>query len=123
MIEDFGLYVADAVFRIADPHQDVMIDRIVANTLEPDRWLGIWRHHPWELEDVLIEDGERRMRCHRLPVFAEHITVPPHVAVTTPSHEYSCTERGTDLCFHSPEALPDGSTNLATCLGKFRLGS
>ena len=86
------------------------------------RWGRFWRHHPWELEDVLIEDGGRGIRFDRLPVFAEHITVPPHVAVTTASHKYSFTESGTDLCFHSPEALPDGSTNLATFLGKISAG-
>ncbi|MEQ1518525.1 MAG: hypothetical protein ABL931_18750 [Usitatibacteraceae bacterium] len=78
------------------------------------RWGRFWRHHPWELEDVLIEDGGRGIRFDRMPVFAEHISVPPHVAVTT--------ENGTDLCFHSPEALPDGSTNLATFLGKISAG-
>ena len=86
------------------------------------RWRRFWRHHPWELEDVLIEDGGRGIRFDRMPVFAEHITVPPHVAVTTASHKYSFTESGTDLCFHSPEALPDGSTNLATFLGKISAG-
>jgi hypothetical protein len=48
--------------------------------------------------------------------------VPPHVVVTTASHKYSFTENGTDLCFHSPEALPDGSMNLATFLGKVSAG-
>lgn len=56
-----------------------------------------------------------------MPIFAEHISVPPHVAVTTASHKYSFTESGTGLCFHSPEALPDGS-NIATFLDTITAG-
>ncbi|WP_221793979.1 hypothetical protein [Aquisediminimonas sediminicola] len=66
----------------------------------------------------MLEDGGRRIRFDRIPVFAEHITVPPHVAVTTASHKYSFTESETDLCFHLPEVLPDGSMDLTTFLGK-----
>lgn len=86
------------------------------------QWGRFWRHYPWELEEVLLEDGGRRIRFDRIPIFAEHISVPPHVAVTTASHKYSFTESGSDLCFHSPEALPDGSMNLATFLGKVSAG-
>ncbi len=82
------------------------------------QWGRFWRHHPWELEDILLEHGGRQIRFDRMPVFAEHISVPPHVAVTTASHKYSFTEKGADLCFHSPEALPDGSMDLATFLDK-----
>jgi hypothetical protein len=87
-------------------------------------WSGLarfgrfWRHNPWELEDILIESGGGGIRFERLPVLAEHISVPPHAKVTTASHKYSFTENGTDLCFHSPEALPDGSTNLTKFLKK-----
>lgn len=52
----------------------------------------------------------------RIPVLAEHITVPPHDIVTSANHRYSFTEAGTELCFHSPEALPDGAANLAAFL-------
>ena len=82
------------------------------------RWGRFWHHHPWELDDILIEDGGRRIRFDRIPAFAEHISIPPHIAVTTASHKYSFTENGTELCFHSPEALPDGAMSLAKFLGK-----
>lgn len=82
------------------------------------RWGRFWRHHPWDLEEVMLEDGGRRIRFDRIPVFAEHITIPPHIAVTSAAHKYSFTENGTDLCFHSPKALPDGSMDLANFLGK-----
>jgi hypothetical protein len=86
------------------------------------RWGRFWHQYPWELEEVMLEDSGRRIRFDRMPVFAEHISVPPHAAVTTASHKYSFTESGTDLCFHSPEALPDGSMDLATFLGKVSAG-
>jgi hypothetical protein len=86
------------------------------------RWGRFWRHYPWEIEDVMLADRGRRIRFDRMPVFAEHISVPPHAAVTTASHKYSFTESGTDLCFHSPEALPHGSMDLATFLDKVSAG-
>ncbi len=86
------------------------------------RWGRFWRNDPWEIEELLLTDGGRRIRFDRMPVFAEHISVPPHKAVTSASHRYSFTESGTDLCFHSPEALPGGSMDLATFLDKVSAG-
>jgi hypothetical protein len=86
------------------------------------RWGRFWRHYPWDLEEVLLEDGGRRIRFDRIPVFAEHISVPPHAPVTTASYKYSFSESGHNLCFHSPEALPDGSMDLAKFLGKVAAG-
>lgn len=82
------------------------------------RWPRFWRHHPWEWEDFLLEDGGRTARFERIPVLAEHITVPPHKRITSAAHSYSFTEQGAELCFHSPQALPDGSMSLAVFLGK-----
>jgi len=79
-------------------------------------WLRFWRHHPWELEEVLVNNGGTTIRFDLIPVLAEHITVPPHDTVTSAKHRYSFTEAGTALCFHSPEALPKGATNLAKFL-------
>lgn len=86
------------------------------------RWAHFWRHYPCDIEEVMLAHGEDRIRFDRIPVFAEHISVPPHTTVTTSSHKYSFTESGTELCFHSPEALPDGSMDLAAFLGKVSLG-
>lgn len=85
-------------------------------------WGRFWRQYPWELEDLILEDGGRRIRFDRIPVFAEHISVVPHAPVTTASHKYSFTENGEDLCFHSPTALPDGSMDLATFLASLSTG-
>jgi hypothetical protein len=79
-------------------------------------WPRFWRHHPWDFEEVLVNDGGRTFHFDRIPVLAEHITVPPHEKVSNAKHRYSFTEAGNDLCFHSPEALPDGATNLAAFL-------
>lgn len=80
------------------------------------RWGRFWRTYPWEYDEILIEDRGRHIRFDRIPVFAEHVSVPPRASVRTASHRYSFTEFGTDLCFHSPEVLPEGSMNLATFL-------
>lgn len=79
-------------------------------------WPRFWRHAPWELEDVLLNDGGRTIRFDRVPVLAEHITVPPHISVTSAKHRYSFDENGAQLCFHSPEALPDGAGSLSKFL-------
>lgn len=82
------------------------------------RWGRFWHRHPWDIDEVMLAAGGRQIRFDRMPVFAEHISVPPHALVTSASHKYSFTERGTELCFHSPESLPEGSMSLATFLGK-----
>ena len=63
-----------------------------------------------------MNDGGRAFHFDRIPVLAEHITVPPHEKVSNAKHRYSFTEAGNELCFHSPEALPDGAMNLAAFL-------
>lgn len=75
-------------------------------------WFRPWRLHPWELEDLLIHDGTRRIAFDRIPVLAEHVSIPPHEKVSTAKHYYSFTDRGTDLCFHSPDSLPEGMSTL-----------
>jgi|TARA_R110002020_G_scaffold470160_1_gene695773 hypothetical protein len=79
-------------------------------------WPRFWRQYPYELEDILLWDSGRTLSFDRFPVLAEHITVPPHASVTNARHRYSFTENGTELCFHSPEALPGGASNLAKFL-------
>lgn len=80
------------------------------------RWGRFWHRYPWEYNEVLIENGGRNIRFDRIPIFAEHVSIPPHALVSRASHRYSFTEYGTDLCFHSPEALPEGSMDLAAFL-------
>lgn len=77
------------------------------------RWPQFWRYDPWELEEVLIHSMNGAVSFHAIPVLGEHVSIPPHDMVTSAKHSYSFTERGTDLCFHSPLSLPEGYRSLA----------
>lgn len=69
-----------------------------------------------------MNDGSNKIHFDRIPVLAEHITVPPHEKVSSAKHRYSFTEAGKELCFHSPEAVPDGAANLAAFLNSLSDG-
>lgn len=77
------------------------------------RWPRLWRYDPFELEDILINSSGSSVNFNAIPVFQEHVSIPPHDVVTSAKHSYSFTERGTDLCFHSPLEIPDGVRSLA----------
>jgi hypothetical protein len=78
--------------------------------------LAFWRREPWRLEDLSIVSGSSGIRFDRVPLLAEHISIPAHEVVANAKHSYSFTESGTDLCFHSPVALPDGAASLGSFL-------
>jgi hypothetical protein len=80
------------------------------------RLTRFWRFSPWDLNDLLINDGSRTLRFERIPILGEHISIPPHEIVTTAKHSYSFNQAGSDLCFHSPTALPEGADTLANFL-------
>jgi hypothetical protein len=80
------------------------------------RWPHFWRMDPWELEDILIHGSSGTVNFNAIPVMQEHVSIPPHDTVTSAKHSYSFTERGTDLCFHSPLWLPEGNLSLADFL-------
>ena len=80
------------------------------------RWPRSWRSHPWDLEDVLVNASDKSVNFNAIPVLKEHISIPPHTQVDHARHRYSFTESGTELCFHSPEALPEGCDSLAEFL-------
>jgi hypothetical protein len=86
------------------------------------RWPRFWRFDPWDLEDVLLTNGGSPIRFDRVPVLAEHITIPPHDRVASARHRYSFTDTGTDLCFHSPQLVPDGATSLGKFLSTISTG-
>ncbi len=81
------------------------------------RWGKFWLQHPWDAGDVLINAGGNRIAFERIPVLAEHVSIPPHALVTSSKHRYSFSEEGHDLCFHSPEELPDGARRFGDWLG------
>ncbi len=80
------------------------------------RWPCFWRIDPWELEGILIHRSSGTVNFNAIPVMQEHVSIPPHDTVTSAKHSYSFTERGTDLCFHSPLSLPEGNRSLADFL-------
>jgi hypothetical protein len=80
------------------------------------RWPRFWLHDPWELENILINGSSGSVNFNAIPVLQEHVCIPPHDTVMSAKHSYSFTERGTDLCFHSPLALPEGARSLARFL-------
>lgn len=79
-------------------------------------WPRFWRRYPWDVKNILLKHPGTTFHFYRIPVFAEHMTVPPHLPIGTAKHRYSFTEAGTELCFHSPESLPQGSASLAEFL-------
>lgn len=79
-------------------------------------WPQFWRSHPWDMEEVIVDQASGAIRFDRVPVFAEHVSIPPHAEVTSARHKYSFSEAGTGLCFHSPQELPKGSLSLAEYL-------
>lgn len=86
------------------------------------RWWKFWRPHPWDLEKVLIHSGGTRIAFDRIPVLAEHVSIPPHALVTSAKHRYSFSESGRDLCFHSPLSLPDNTSRFSDWLSNLSEG-
>jgi hypothetical protein len=82
------------------------------------RWPQLWRRLPWDWEDVRVHDAARVIQFARIPVLAEHVSIPPHDVITHARHQYSFTEDGTEVCFHSPEVVPDGSQSFGSFLDK-----
>lgn len=78
------------------------------------RWGRFWRMYPWEFGDISIEDPSGRVQFSDIPLLAEHVSIPPHALVSDARHSYSFTETGSEVCFHSPEALPEGVQSLAS---------
>lgn len=80
------------------------------------QWPRFWRFDPWDLEDILLDSTSGAVNFNAIPVLREHVSIPPHDKVTSAKHSYSFTERGTDLCFHSPLSIPEGNRSLANFL-------
>lgn len=79
-------------------------------------WWRFWMGHPYDTHDVLIADGGKTIRFSDIPLLAEHVCIPPHAPVTSARHRYSFTEQGSEVCFHSPEQLPQTGMSLAAWL-------
>lgn len=86
------------------------------------RWWKFWERYPWDVEKVLINASGNKIAFDRIPVLAEHVSIPPHALVANSKHSYSFSETGGDLCFHSPEVLPDGARRLGDWLSDLSQG-
>lgn len=73
-------------------------------------------HDPWFWERVLIRDHTGLIRFNEVPTIREHVSIPPHATVTHAKHSYSFTDRGREVCFHSPKSLPDSGVILSKWL-------
>src|SRR5690606_15111504 len=80
------------------------------------RRVRIWDDHPYDIGELLVNHGTGRLNLDRVPILAEHICIRPHCTVSSAKHMYSFSESGGDLCFHSPESLPEGSKPLGRWL-------
>ena len=82
------------------------------------QWAGLmrwrpWARLPWDMEELLIDTGGTQIRFGRMPILAEHVSIPPHAPVTSAKHRYSFNEAGREICFHSPMSLPEHGRSLA----------
>lgn len=75
-------------------------------------WNPLWRLAPWNMKSLRVNQINRVFNFKRIPILAEHISIPPHDQVQNTKHRYSFDAAGKGLCFHSPISLPDGSTTL-----------
>ncbi|MGK2908715.1 MAG: hypothetical protein ACSLE1_02780 [Sphingobium sp.] len=81
--------------------------------------LSFWRRTPWYYRDFIMRHDGSPANFDRIPILAEHVTIPPHVTVTSSKHHYSFNEQGRDLCFHEPTVLPeDASAPLGTFIAR-----
>ena len=80
------------------------------------RMARFWRNDPWDLEAILVHDGNSEIEFERIQVLAEHVSIPAHIEVQTSNHAYSFNESGVDICFHSPTELPGVNRSLGLFL-------
>lgn len=74
------------------------------------RWARHWPSRPYNKHALDITNASgSTISLLDIPLLSEHISIPPHELVTTAAHKYSFTERGDEVCFHSPKYLPEGS--------------
>lgn len=80
---------------------------------------------PWTSQHVWIRDSiTSRVDFNSVPVLTRHVSIPPHALIDTHEHSYSFRPDGQQLCFHSPEELPENSYLLSDWLnGLFDLDS
>lgn len=81
-------------------------------------WVRHWPSQPYHLQTMTVRTASgHSVHVPSIPILSEHVSIPPHDLVTTAAHKYSFTERGSDVCFHSPKYLPEGGLSFQDWLG------
>lgn len=70
-------------------------------------WLKFWKLVPYSIRRVFIHNSAGGISMADIPAFSNHVSIPPHISVTTPKHNYSFSVYGDDLCFHSTPTRPE----------------
>jgi hypothetical protein len=73
---------------------------------------------PWGIQDLIVYTAAGKVPLRYVPILSEHIAIPPHALVTEAEHFYSFTEDGNEVCFHSPQSIPDGPVSLQQYLAR-----
>ena len=93
--------------------------------LWPWYWWHYWRRlsPPWKwIEEKINDANSLKPLIEEIPVLDEHVVIPPHTRVKSSKHWYSFTDRGEDVCFHSPERLFEYGTRLSLWLEELSRG-
>lgn len=77
-----------------------------------------FRSWPFYSRDVRIYDNDWISYVGHIPFLKEHISIIPHVPVTTHEHYYSYSFTGCDIGWHSPELLSESPSRLSDILSK-----
>lgn len=81
-------------------------------------WLTRRPSYAYKVERVHLKTGGFPYTFDDIPVFSEHVSIPPHALVSSARHSYSFTEKGSELCFHSPLSLPEGAEPFPSWFGR-----
>ncbi len=76
------------------------------------QWFNYGKMYPWSFKNINLTTSSSKFMLRDVPFFSEHISIFPHDKVTSANHRYSFTERGRDLCFHSPLLVQDSIKSL-----------
>ncbi len=86
-------------------------------------WIRWWRGVPWAVGQVRVRHGGGLGLFDGIPLLRGHATIPPHASVQTHSHAYSFSDRGEDICFHSPERTSGEAATLDRWMSEIVAGA
>ncbi len=85
---------------------------------------GFWLDtHPLErLGRGAYKIHSLRSQIESFPIIKEHVVIRPHLSVKNAKHWYSFTDRGDEICFHSPEHISENELRLSFWLEELSKG-